>query len=174
MSSGSKGRIFPLKYFKHSRPSSLFSLIPTLTFHPRFFLGQPFLERTFAIDVDSKDHVIFQEIVVNEVEQWKLDATTVSCIGNRLNTIPIRKWLLGRNTPQEKWIEWLAKELCPHLSSPPPSWRWLTELPLRWLEARWGRECTGLNLIQSHHMGLWYKVLLQNSAEEEQDCWANC
>lgn len=133
MSSGSKGRIFPLKYFKHSRPSSLFSLIPTLTFHPRFFLGQPFLEQTLAVDVDSKDHGIFPEIVVGEVEQWKLDATAVSCVGNvgnRLNTIPVRKWVLGRNAPREKYIEWLAKELCPCLSSTPPSCQWLTELPL--------------------------------------------
>lgn len=130
MSSGSQGRIFPLKYFKHSRPSSLFFLIPTLTFHPQFFLGKPFLERTLAVDVESKDHGIFQEIVVGEAEQWKLDATAGSCIGNRLNTSPVRRWLRGRNAPREECIGWLAEELRPCLSSPLPSCQWLTELPL--------------------------------------------
>lgn len=100
MSSGSQGRIFPLKYFKHSRPSSLFFLRPTLTFHPQFFLGKPFLERPLAVAVESKDHVIFQEIVVGEAEQWQLGVTAASCAGNRLTLS-----LLGNDCLVETHLE---------------------------------------------------------------------
>lgn len=63
-----KWDFFPLKYFKHSRPSCIFFLIPTSAFRPQFFLEQPFLERTFAADINHKDRVIFQEIIVNNRE----------------------------------------------------------------------------------------------------------
>lgn len=49
--------------------------------------------------IDHKDSVIFQEILNNKIEKWKLDINSDRWIGSRLNITPTRKWLLDRDTP---------------------------------------------------------------------------
>lgn len=67
---------FSLKIVQTLKTIMYLFCIPTLAFHPQFFMGQPFFKQTFAVEINYKDHVAFQEIIVSKIKKWRLNVNS--------------------------------------------------------------------------------------------------